>query len=128
MDIENASPAAVTIICTADAVKEARKDNPIKAKKRRLIKNWETKPDAKAIAGNRSVKRIVFSTNAISAKIPITRLKTDPQVAPSNIPTATHTAGKINGQTPSGRIFVNSIFCVIRATNIYRRYFKMRLI
>ena len=61
------------------------------AKKRRLMKNCDTKPAAKLSAGKSTVKVMVFSINAMSAKMPMIRLNTAPNVAPSNIPTATAT-------------------------------------
>ena len=59
---------------------------------------------------------MVFSIKAMSAKMPMMRLKTAPQVAPSNIPIATATAGSTSGHTPNRRIWVNRIFCRISTT------------
>ena len=65
---------------------------PIKAKKRRFMKNWDTNAAANDSAGRTSAKKIVCSTKDISANMPMIRLNTAPHVAPSNMPTATATA------------------------------------
>ena len=54
------------------------------------------------------------------------RLNTAPQVAPSNMPTAIATAGRIIGQTPAMRSCVSSIFCVSSARNMYSAYCSTR--
>ena len=67
---------------------------------------------------DKTVKVMVFSIKAISAKMPIISENTAPQIAPSNIPTATATAGSTRGHTPNILSFVNSIFCATRERNI----------
>ena len=81
------------------------------------MRNVETKPVAKEMPGNSTVKRIMFSTKAMSAKMPRIRLSTAPHIGPSNMPTATATAGRIIGQTPAMRSWVKSMFCTSSAKN-----------
>ena len=102
---------------------------PIKAKKRRFMKNWDTNAAANdsANAGT-SAKKIVCSTKDISANMPMMSENSGPSVAPSNIPTATATAGSTMGHEPNSLKWLRIMFCAISVRSINSAYLSTRCI
>ena len=82
-----------------------------------LNENRSQYADAARVLDAQPIDALLFSTNAISAKIPSTRLNSGPQVAPSNMPMATAAAGRNIGHTPIILSCVNRMFCIASSTS-----------
>ena len=68
MSLLQVSPARVLSICTTAVMSSSASVMPMKAKKRRLMKNCDTKADSRLSSGSRSRKKMLFSTKLMSAK------------------------------------------------------------
>ena len=101
---------------------------PIKAKKRRFMKNWDTNAAVNDSAGRTSAKKIVCSTKDISANMPMMSENSGPSVAPSNIPTATATAGSTIGHEPNSLKWLRIMFCAISVRSMNSAYLSTRCI
>ena len=62
------SPARVLTICRTAVMSSSARAMPMKAKKRRLMKNCDTKADSRLSSGSSTRKKMLFSTKLMSAK------------------------------------------------------------